>query len=445
MKRNNLNPLFLMLMLLAWLLPGILKAQQAQNTPPARVLHSENFNAGKMEGWSAYGASAAAIVIEGKPALETQGSSQIFWGAPGDNSKRFQDVTIEGDVAVERNNASAGFLLRADKQGSDNAGSGYWTCLRKLESGYAIVQLFRLPEYALLQEARVCGTVNLNQPLPLKVTCNGPRIWVWAGDMGVPAITEFDDKCGKAGFVGLKAEDNKARFANIVISAGGKTPRAPYLHDWSWIKGAVFITSESVNSYQMWEEYHPEVVDRELGYACGIGLNTAQVYLNFLCWQKYGQTYLSRIEDFLQKADKHGLKTTLILFKETGSAIPITATGGGAFYGSYYSDFPSFHSYLDPKAPPAQNMVLGDGGPEHVCTETLDRPGVDVPKLVNYFAARKTGWVIWELMIGRDNCRFPWGSPQGAAEPATPFHGLLYPDGHPWSQEDVRSIRGALP
>ena len=534
MKRVNLTPFCLMLILSALLLPsGILKAQKAQDTPPARVLRSENFNTGKMEGWSAYGASVAVNSFEGKPALETQGSSQIFWGVPGDNSKRLKDVTIEGDVAVERNNASAGFLLRADKQGSDNMGSGYWTCLRKLDSGYAIVQLYRFPEYALLQEARARVTVNLNQPVPLKVTCNGPHIWVWAGDMRVPAITEFDDKCGGAGFVGLKAEDNKARFANIVISAGGKTPRAPYVHDWSWIKGAVFITSESVNSYQMWEEYHPEVVDRELGYARSIGLNTVQVYLNFLCWQKYGLTYLTRIEDFLQKADRRGLKTTLILFddvgsvepphlapyaapvpgvhnsqmqgspgrdivdnryaeyraqlkayvqgvvkahkndtrilfwqtynepshattlplladayawiKEAGSAIPVTATGGGAFYGSYYSDFPSFHSYLDPKAPPAQNMVLGDGGPEHVCTETLDRPGVDVPKLVNYFAARKTGWVIWELMIGRDNCRFPWGSPQGAAEPATPFHGLLYPDGHPWSQEDTRSIRGVLP
>ena len=86
-------------------------------------------------------------------------------------------------------------------------------------------------------------------------------------------------------------------------------------------------------------------------------------------------------------------------------------------------------------------MVLGDGGSEHLCTETLDRPGVDVPKLVKYFSARKTGWVLWELMIGRDNCRFPWGSPKGAPEPTMPFHGLIYPDGQPWSQEDIKAIR----
>ena len=50
--------------------------------------------------------------------------------------------------------------------------------------------------------------------------------------------------------------------------------------------------------------------------------------------------------------------------------------------------------------------------------------------------------MIWELMIGRDNCRFPWGSPAGAAEPTTPFHGLIYPDGHPWSLEDAMNLQG---
>ena len=49
-------------------------------------------------------------------------------------------------------------------------------------------------------------------------------------------------------------------------------------------------------------------------------------------------------------------------------------------------------------------------------------------------------------MIGRDNCRFPWGSPPGAEEPKTPFHGLLYPDGRAWFQADIAKIRagGAL-
>lgn len=506
------------------------RVQQSSGTQPLeRVLYSSHFDDGKHQGWTAYGADILVGPIHGMTALETQGDSQVFCGDTGDQTKMYHDITIDGDVTVERNDVSSGFILRATRQTQNSACSGYYACLRKLGAGYAIVQLYRFPEFALLQEARIKGTVEVNRPVHLKVMCKGPNIWVWANDLSVPAITEFDNQRPDPGFVGLKAENNRASFSNIVIRTVGKTPRAPHVRDWSGVKGAVFITSESVNSYQMWEEYHPNDIDRELSYAHTSGLNTVQVYLNFLTWQKYGPTYLTHLEDFLKRAKAHKLMVIFIFFddvgivepphlapysapipglhnsqmqgcpgrdvidnhyievrahlkayvqdivkahlndprilfwqtynepshagtlplladsyewiKQTGSIIPVSATGGGAFYGSYYSDFPTFHSYLDPKAPAGQDMVLGDGGSEHLCTETLDRPGVDVPKLVKYFSARKTGWVLWELMIGRDNCRFPWGSPKGAPEPTIPFHGLIYPDGHPWSHEDIKAIK----
>lgn len=526
-----LNRKMLLILLLAKLILSSTEKAQGRddNFSPKRVLYTDNFKQGNLQEWTVYGDNAAIKNLNGKPALQTGGDCQVFLGTANDKTRMYQDATIEGDISVERDDASSGFIFRASQQAAGNAWSGYYACLRKLGVGYAVVQLFRLPDFALLQEARVRGEVHVNQLVHLKITGKGAALWVWANDMNAPAITEFDDRCTAPGFVGLKAENNKASFANLVVSAGGKMPHAPYVYDWSGIKGAVFITSESVNSYQMWDEYHPQVIARELSYAHASGLNTVQVYLNFLMWQKYGKIYLTRIEDFLKQADRQGMKVTFILFddvgniepphlapyanpvpgihnsqmqgcpgrdivdthyaehrqqlkqyvqaivkahkndrrilfwqtynepshattlplladsyewiKETGSTIPVSATGGGAFYGSYYSDFPTFHSYLDPPAPKTQNMVLGDGGSEHLCTETLDRPGVDVPKLVNYFSERKTGWIIWELMIGRDNCRFPWGSPKGAPEPVTPFHGLIYPDGHPWAEEDMTAIK----
>ena len=45
-------------------------------------------------------------------------------------------------------------------------------------------------------------------------------------------------------------------------------------------------------------------------------------------------------------------------------------------------------------------------------------------------------------MVGRDNCRFPWGHPDGNDEPATPFHGVVYPDGHPWDVREVKVLLG---
>src|SRR6195952_1609759 len=83
-----------------------------------------------------------------------------------------------------------------------------------------------------------------------------------------------------------------------------------------------------------------------------------------------------------------------------------------------------------------------DGGPEHLCTETLCRPTLDVVGVLAGLAKKQNGFVVWELMIGRDHCRYPWGHPDGSDEPAAPFHGVVYPDGHPWDVREVRALLG---
>jgi hypothetical protein len=123
--------------------------------------------------------------------------------------------------------------------------------------------------------------------------------------------------------------------------------------------------------------------------------------------------------------------------KGTGTPIPVTATGGG-FYGPQYSDFYSYHSYRSGQQP----LPNADGGPEHLCTETLNRPDAGLADCLQGLAAKQNGFVVWELMVGRDNCRFRWGHPDGPDEPATPFHGVVYPDGHPWDVGEVKALLG---
>jgi hypothetical protein len=69
----------------------------------------------------------------------------------------------------------------------------------------------------------------------------------------------------------------------------------------------------------------------------------------------------------------------------------------------------------------------------------MNRQGQTISGIVDYFKG-KTGFIIWEAGIGRDNCRYPWGNT--AQEPTVPFHGIFYPDGHPWSVDDVKALRG---
>jgi len=123
--------------------------------------------------------------------------------------------------------------------------------------------------------------------------------------------------------------------------------------------------------------------------------------------------------------------------KSTGCTAPLTATGGG-FYGAKYSDFYSYHSYRLGPGP----LPNADGGSAHLCTETLDRPYADLLDCLEDLGGKQNGFVVWELMVGRDNCRFPWGHPDGPDEPAVPFHGVILPDGHPWDIREVRALLG---
>jgi len=119
---------------------------------------------------------------------------------------------------------------------------------------------------------------------------------------------------------------------------------------------------------------------------------------------------------------------------QTGTKIPLTATGG-KFFGDPYSDFKSWHEY---------GTYDYTGAPDELCTECMNRSGQTVPGIVEHFKD-KTGFILWEFAIGRDNCRFTWK--ENAQHPTNnetlkPFHGVVYPDGHPWSLDDVKALLG---
>lgn len=128
------------------------------------------------------------------------------------------------------------------------------------------------------------------------------------------------------------------------------------------------------------------------------------------------------------------LKDSIAWIHETGTKIPVTATGR-EFAGGPYSDFISWHEYGN------YNYT---GTPDELCTECMNREGQDVPGIVEHFKD-KTGFIMWEFGIGRDNCRFAWHDnrehPRDSETPK-PFHGIVYPDGHPWSIDDVKALLG---
>jgi hypothetical protein len=85
-----------------------------------------------------------------------------------------------------------------------------------------------------------------------------------------------------------------------------------------WVRGCNFIPSTAINQLEMWqkETFDPITIDRELGYAEGIGLNATRVFLHHVAWQVDPSGFKSRMKQYLTIADKHHIKTLFVFFDD---------------------------------------------------------------------------------------------------------------------------------
>jgi hypothetical protein len=83
-----------------------------------------------------------------------------------------------------------------------------------------------------------------------------------------------------------------------------------------FLVGANFIPSTAINQLEMWQAdtFDPTTIDKELGYAEGIGMNVMRVFLHNLVWEQDAEGFKKRIDQFLQIADKHHIKIMFVLF-----------------------------------------------------------------------------------------------------------------------------------
>ena len=54
-----------------------------------------------------------------------------------------------------------------------------------------------------------------------------------------------------------------------------------------WLVGSNFIPATAINELEMWQAdtFDPKEIDKELGWAEGLGMNTMRVFLDDLVWQ----------------------------------------------------------------------------------------------------------------------------------------------------------------
>src|SRR6202453_4103507 len=90
-------------------------------------------------------------------------------------------------------------------------------------------------------------------------------------------------------------------------------------NDWyeaqPWLVGSNFIPSTAINELEMWQPdtFDLPTIDRELGWAQALGMNTMRGFLHNLLWQQDSPGFLHRMDQFLEVADQHHIRIMFVL------------------------------------------------------------------------------------------------------------------------------------
>jgi hypothetical protein len=171
----------------------------------------------------------------------------------------------------------------------------------------------------------------------------------------------------------------------------------------SWPVGSDFLPSTSINELEMWQAdtFDPTTIDRELGWAEGIGMNTMRVFLHNLLWQQDPEGFKKRIDIFLTIAARHHIRPIFVLFDSCWEPFPKL--------GPQHPPIPGVHNSGWVQAPGA--AVLADP--------------TQYPKLKEYvvgvvgaFAAdtRILAWDVWNEPQEESSTVYASGQPQSAKD-----------------------------
>ena len=91
-----------------------------------------------------------------------------------------------------------------------------------------------------------------------------------------------------------------------------------------WLIGCNFLPSSAINQLEMWEaqSFDTATINRELGWAEGIGFNTLRVFLHNLVWENDAEGFKKRINAFLGIASRHHIKPLFVFFDDCWNPEP---------------------------------------------------------------------------------------------------------------------------
>ncbi len=149
-----------------------------------------------------------------------------------------------------------------------------------------------------------------------------------------------------------------------------------------WLVGANFIPSDAINEFEMFqaETFNPTLIDKELGLAEGIGMNTMRVFLQDQLWTQDSKGFKQRLDTFLAISAKHHIRPLLVLFDSCWEPNPKL--------GPQHPPIPGVHN---------SGWVQSPGAKELVDRAYEPKLQAYVEGVVGAFANddRILGWDIW--------------------------------------------------
>ena len=117
-------------------------------------------------------------------------------------------------------------------------------------------------------------------------------------------------------------------FSPILFAQSPKIWSKEKANEWykskGWLVGSNFLPSTAINQLELWqaESFDEKTIDRELGWAEGIGMNVMRVYLHDLAWKVDAAGFKKRMNQFLKIASQHKIKILFTVFDDCWNPDP---------------------------------------------------------------------------------------------------------------------------
>jgi hypothetical protein len=124
-----------------------------------------------------------------------------------------------------------------------------------------------------------------------------------------------------------------------------------------WLVGGNYTPATAINQLEVWQAdtFDPARIDKELGWAHDIGMNTMRVFLHDLVWQQDPSGYKNRVDTFLTICARHGIRPMFVLFDSVWDPFPQTGKQRAprpGIHNSGWMQSPGAKALLDPSQQP---------------------------------------------------------------------------------------------